>query len=211
MLYEMRTYTTIPGQAPVLARYSAEIGRPIRGDEHGKLEGYWLTEIGPLNQVMHLWSYEDANHRQEAKIGLAGNKAWHADYLPKAVPLILRQDIRLMSATKPLTPPATDGNVYEYRHYRCRIGKAREFAEKLTDALTVRERHSKNVGIWVTDSGQPNEVSHLWVYGDLNQRTQARAAAAADPDWQAFLKGGAERIEEMHSCILIPWSHSPLK
>ena len=56
MIYEFRTYTTGPGQAPLLAKYSAEIGRPIRGDEHGKLEGYWLTEIGPLNQVMHLWS-----------------------------------------------------------------------------------------------------------------------------------------------------------
>ena len=62
MIYEFRTYTTGPGQAPLLAKYSAEIGRPIRGDDHGKLEGYWLTEIGPLNQVMHLWSYEDMNH-----------------------------------------------------------------------------------------------------------------------------------------------------
>ena len=61
MIHELRTYTTPAGMAPKLARYSAEIGRPIRGDDYGKLEGYWITEIGPLNQVMHLWSYEDLN------------------------------------------------------------------------------------------------------------------------------------------------------
>ena len=71
--------------------------------------------------------------------------------------------------------------------------------------------HSKNVCIWMTDTGQPNEVSHLWVYKDLNHRAEARAAAAADPDWQNFLKDGPDRLDEMHSTVLIPWSHSPLK
>ncbi|MDG2286667.1 MAG: NIPSNAP family protein, partial [Alphaproteobacteria bacterium] len=42
--------------------------------------------------------------------------------------------------------------------------------------------------MWQTDTGQPNEVSHLWAYKDLNDRAKCRAAAAADPDWQEFLK-----------------------
>ena len=53
MLYEMRTYTTPAGKAPVLAKLSAEIARTIRGDDYGKLEGYWVTEVGPLNKCMH--------------------------------------------------------------------------------------------------------------------------------------------------------------
>ena len=113
MIYEFRTYTTGPGEAPLLAKYSAEIGRPIRGDEHGKLEGYWLTEIGPLNQVMHLWSYESMNHRAEVKAKLGVNEAWRNEYLTKAGPLIRRQDNRIMIATKPLVAPDQDGNIYE--------------------------------------------------------------------------------------------------
>ena len=211
MIYEFRTYTTGPGQAPLLAKYSAEIGRPIRGDDHGKLEGYWLTEIGPLNQVMHLWSYEDMNHRADVKSKLAANEAWRNEYLTKTGPLILRQDNRLMTATKPLVAPSGEGNIYEYRYYRCKVGKTKIFADAITAAMSVRERHSQNVCIWVTDTGQPNEVSHLWVYRDMNHRAEARAAAAADPDWQEFLKNGPDRLDEMHASILIPWDHSPLK
>ena len=54
MIYELRTYTVKPGTAPVVAKNAGTVARGIRGDDYGKLEGYWLTEIGPLNQVMHL-------------------------------------------------------------------------------------------------------------------------------------------------------------
>ena len=84
MIYEFRTYTTGPGQAPLLAKYSAEIGRPIR--ETITKTGGLLTEIGPLNQVMHLWSYEDMNHRSEVKAKLAANEAWKTSILRKPVP-----------------------------------------------------------------------------------------------------------------------------
>ena len=211
MIYEMRTYTTPAGQAPVLAKYSAEIGRPIRGDDYGKLEGYWLTEIGPLNQVMHLWSYKDLNTRQELRAALGQNEGWTKEFLPKAGPLILRQDIRLMTGVRPLAPPATDGNVYEYRNYRTRTGKAADWAGHINEAMPARERHSKNVGLWISIAGQPNEVSHLWAYESLNQRAAARAAAAADPDWQAFLKKAGSLLEEMHSTILLPTSSSPMR
>ncbi len=211
MIYEFRTYTTPIGKAPELARLSAEIGRDIRGDDYGKLEGYWLTEIGPLNQVMHLWSYADLNTRQELRAGLAANADWRDKHLPLAGPLVQRQDIRLMQALKPLAPPSGEGNVYEYRVYRCRVGKARPWAEKLVAALPARERHSKNVSVFLTEAGQPNEASHLWVYDSLNQRAEARAAATRDPDWQAFLKNGPEMLEEMTSTILMPWTHSPMR
>lgn len=61
MIQELRIYTARPGGAPELARNSGTVARDIRGDKYGKLEGYWLTEIGALNQVMHLWSYTDLN------------------------------------------------------------------------------------------------------------------------------------------------------
>ena len=110
MIYEMRTYTTPAGKAPVLADLSAEIARDIRGDEYGKLEGYWVTEVGPLNKCMHLWSYDDLHHRDARRAALSGNERWKNEYLSQALPLILRQDIRLMTAARPLNPPTTKGN-----------------------------------------------------------------------------------------------------
>ena len=162
MIYEMRTYTLKPGMHALVAKNAGEVGRAIRGDDYGKLEGYWITEIGPLNQVMHLWRYEGLDERQRLREALSENEAWTGEYLPLIRPHLVRQDIRLMHAFLPLKAPETSGNVYEYRHYRTVPGKAREFAKHFEAAMPVREKYSKNVCAWVTEAGQPNEVSHLW-------------------------------------------------
>jgi hypothetical protein len=54
-------------------------------------------------------------------------------------------------------------------------------------------------------------VCHLWAYPDLNARAEARGAAMKDPAWQEFLKKGPPLLEEMHSTIMLPAPHSPLK
>jgi len=34
--------------------------------EYGlKPSGFWYTEVGQLNEVVHLWAYKDLNERQE--------------------------------------------------------------------------------------------------------------------------------------------------
>ena len=45
MIYELRIYTLRTGKAPEAAKNAGEVGRAIRGDDYGKLEGYWTTEI----------------------------------------------------------------------------------------------------------------------------------------------------------------------
>ena len=76
MIYELRTYTMLPGMAAKAAQHSAEVGRDVRGDDYGKLEGYWMTEVGALNQVMHLWSFADLNERARLKGELGSNERW---------------------------------------------------------------------------------------------------------------------------------------
>jgi len=56
MIYELRTYTVKQGTVMEVAKNAATVSRDIRGDNYGKLEGYWVSEIGHLNQLMHLWS-----------------------------------------------------------------------------------------------------------------------------------------------------------
>ncbi len=211
MLYEMRTYTTPAGKAPVLAKLSAEVARNIRGDEYGKLEGYWVTEVGPLNKCMHLWSYNDLQHREARRAALGTNERWRNEYLTQALPLILRQDIRLMTPARPLTPPTTTGNTYEFRYYRCKVGKAAAFVKHLLEAMPGRERFSKNVCVWTTIAGQPNEVCHMWAYDSLDRRAEIRAAALADPDWQGLLAKVHPLIDEMDNMLITPWTQSPLQ
>ena len=122
MIYELRTYTLRAGAGPTVAKNAGEVGRAIRGDDYGKLEGYWLTEIGPLNQVMHLWSYTDLNERHRLRGELTKNERWAKEYIPLIRKHLIRQDIRLLDPVLPLKAPEADGNIYEYRNYRTARG-----------------------------------------------------------------------------------------
>jgi NIPSNAP len=212
MIYELRTYTVKAGTAGEAAKTAGTIGRDIRGDNFGKLEGYWMTEIGPLNQVMHLWSYPDFNERIRLRGELSKNKRWTSEYVPLIREKLVRQDIRLLNGIIAPSKPAKEGNIYELRNYRCKAGGGvGQWITHFREALPVREKHSKICALFQTEAGQPNEVCHLWAYPDLNARAAVRAAADADPGWQAFLPKIRPLLEEMHSTILLPAAHSPLK
>jgi hypothetical protein len=212
MLYELRTYTVRPGTLGEMVKAAGTVARDIRGNDFGKLEGYWSTEIGPLNQVMHLWSFSDFAERARLRAELAKNPRWTGEYIPLIRPLMLRQEIRLLNAIRPPVAPASTGNIYELRNYRAKPGGAvRQWLDAFTAVLPEREKYSKIVALWQTEAGQPNEVCHLWAYPDLNARAKARGDAMKDPAWQEFLTKGPGFLDEMHSTIMLPAPHSPLK
>ena len=212
MLYELRTYTVKPGAVGDMVKAASTVSRDIRGDNFGKLEGYWFTEIGPLNQVLHLWSYSDFAERDRLRAELGKNPRWTGEYLPLIRPLLIRQEVRFLNAIRPPVNPGSTGNVYEFRNYRAKpAGAAKQWLEAFTAALPAREKYSRIVALWQTEAPQPNEVCHLWAYPDLNARAKARGDAMKDPVWQEFLGKGPAFLEEMHSTIMLPAPHSPLK
>ncbi|MEZ5765722.1 MAG: NIPSNAP family protein [Xanthobacteraceae bacterium] len=212
MIYELRTYTVRPGTIGEMVKAASTVSRDVRGDSYGKLEGYWTTEIGPLNQVMHLWSYADLNERARLRAELSKNPHWRKEYTPLIRPLLVRQDIRLLNGVIAPVAPATSGNVYEFRNYRAKTGGAvRQWLDLFTAAMTHREKYSKIVGLWQSEAGQPNEVCHIWAYPSLNARAEARANALKDAGWQKFLADSSPLLEEMNSTIMLPAPHSPLK
>jgi hypothetical protein len=212
MIYELRTYTVKPGALGDMVKAASTVSRDIRGNDYGKLEGYWSSEIGALNQVMHLWSYRDFEERARLRADLAKNPRWTSEYTPLIHPLLVRQEVRLLNAVRTPVAPATPGNIYEFRNYRAKTGGAvRKWIEAFTAVLPAREKYSKIVGLWQTEAGQPNEVCHIWAYPSLNARAEARANALKDPAWQEFLGKGPALLEEMHATIMLPAPHSPLK
>jgi hypothetical protein len=67
------------------------------------------------------------------------------------------------------------------------------------------------VALWTGYVGQHNEIFHLCSYPVINARAAARGASGKDAGWQAFLKSSAGMLEEMHSTVMLPAVHSPLK
>jgi len=90
MLYEMRTYRTLPGRAPEFLKiYEAEgLGVITR---YARLAGCWTTESGPLNSVVFLWAYDDHAHRSAQRAKLAVDAEWQA-FIPKVLPLLAHQE-----------------------------------------------------------------------------------------------------------------------
>ncbi len=211
MLHELRIYTLVRGAAPRFVDLANTVGIPIRGDDYGSLVGFWSSEIGKLNQVVHIWSHESWDARQENRRRLAENADWTGKYIPEVYPLIARQEVRFLNPQKPIGQPGSAGNLYEYRTYRTGIGKAREWLGHFLDIQPVREKYSKNVGIWQTETPDPNQVSHMWAYPSLDVRNETRAKLAGDPAWAEFGKRAGHCLEEMDSMILVPAPFSPLK
>jgi hypothetical protein len=211
MIHELRTYTLKPGSLPEVIKNSGTISRAIRKDDYGKLEGYWSTEIGPLNQVIHLWSYPSLDERARLRGELAKNPRWASEYVPLIRPHLVRQDIRLLNPVAGPVAPADAPNVYELRNYRAKPGQVRPWVDLIMKTMPLREKYSKMVGMWITEAGQPNEACHIWAYKDLNHRAQVRAEVVKDPGWQEFLKESAGFLDEMTSTIMVPAPHSPLK
>ena len=210
-LYELRTYTLKPGTVGDMLKAAGSVEQDIRKDDYGKIEGYWSTDIGPLNQILQLRSYRDVNERAQLQNELARNSRWSAEYDPLVRPLIVREDVRLLNAAIGPVAPASTGNVYEFRNYRVKAGAVNQWIDAFKTGLPAREKYSRIVGFWRTDAGQPDEVCHIWAFPSLNARAEARKNSLQEPDWQAFLVKGGPLLEEMHSTIMLPAPHSPLQ
>ena len=211
MIHELRTYTLMPGKQAEYLKLNQEVGRPTRGDKYGKLEGSWTTESGTLNQFVHLWNYPSLDERDRLRAELQKNDAWSKEYVPRIRPMLVAQENKILSAQLPLKPPADGPHVYELRSYRTHVGKAGEWLGLFKAIMPVREKYSKNVGLWQTEVAQLNEVVHMWAYRDLNHRVEVRGNVMKDPEWQGFLAKSAPLLAEMRSVALVPAPSSPMQ
>src|SRR6266700_3420050 len=73
MFYEVHSYTLRPGTvAEFEERFAKRL--PLR-EKHSKLGAFWHTEFGPLNQVIHVYPYDDLQHRTAVRDSLAKDTA----------------------------------------------------------------------------------------------------------------------------------------
>lgn len=108
MIVDQRTYTTRPGKLQQFVETFAAQGLPLYTRYCGTLIGYFTSESGPLNQVVHLWRYTDAADRDIRRAALVLDPGWQA-FIDVALPLIVHQESRLLTPTAfspGIAPPA---------------------------------------------------------------------------------------------------------
>ena len=95
MIVEQRTYTLHPGALPELLETYEREGMAVHRQILGNLIGYFYTEIGPLNQIVHLWGYDSLDDRARRRTELAGNEQWQA-YIKKGVKFFQTQESKIL-------------------------------------------------------------------------------------------------------------------
>ena len=78
MIVEIRTYTLHIGKVVEFLRMYAQCGRAVQIEHLGHPLGYFTSEVGELNQVVHLWRYDDLQDRARRRAALENDPRWHA-------------------------------------------------------------------------------------------------------------------------------------
>ncbi len=89
MVYEMRVYTLQPGKVAAFQELIEKEALPVIS-KYSKLVGWWSTDVGPLNEVVHIWAYEDPNHRERARRAQGEDPQLQA-FRPKAQAMVVSQ------------------------------------------------------------------------------------------------------------------------
>ncbi|KMM85552.1 NIPSNAP protein [Pseudomonas taetrolens] len=78
MYYELRTYTLKPTKlGDWLALYKSA-ALPVQEEYLGNLIGFFSTEFGEANQVVHIWAYASLDDRIARRTAMAADPRWQA-------------------------------------------------------------------------------------------------------------------------------------
>ncbi|MEJ8846281.1 NIPSNAP family protein [Variovorax rhizosphaerae] len=78
MIFELRTYTAHPGRTADYLKQYETMALPLQNKHLGGLVGFYLSEIGPLNQMVHLWRFASLADREQRRTALEADPAWQA-------------------------------------------------------------------------------------------------------------------------------------
>ena len=95
MFVEERIYTLQPGAQGNFMSIVENEGFQIQKEILGRPAGYYYTEFGPLNQIVHMWGYESLDDRFERRKRLLASPEWQS-YAKKMRPLVANVENKLL-------------------------------------------------------------------------------------------------------------------
>ena len=208
MIYEVSTYSLQPGTVGEFESRFAQ-RHPFR-EKHSKLGAFWHPEIGPLNQVIHVWPYDDLQHRAAVRAAMAQDP--DLQRLPGGRDFIVAQESEIMTPAPFMHPLGSrdygTGNVYEMRIYTFGPGDIAKVVDAWGKAIDEREKFSPLAACWTSEVGGLNKFVHTWVYKNLNERAQVREQARKAGVWPP--QTGVRPVRQENK-ILLPAAFTPVR
>lgn len=205
MVYEIRTYGLAAGS---LAEVEKRFGEAYEHrKKYSELAAFWHTEIGPLNEIVHVWPYRDLGERARVRAKVAKEPNWP----PKIAEFIrsMHSEILVPFPFSPLLTPGKLGPIYEMRIYTIKLGTLPDIMKGWEAKLPERLKLSPLAVAGNVDLGEANRFIHIWAYPNLDQRAAVRAKAVQLGVWPPG--GGAERLLTQANKIMLPAAFSPMQ
>ncbi len=92
---DLRIYTIRPRAMQKYLALFKELALPVALKHLGPPLGFYVTQIGPLNQVVHLWGFEDLADLERRQAAVAADPDF-AKYLTATEGLVVVQEDRIL-------------------------------------------------------------------------------------------------------------------
>jgi hypothetical protein len=206
MIFEMRTYLLKPG-TPLQAEQA--FGERIEArSKLSRIAGFWRTEVGTLNQIIHIWPYKDLNERDQIRAEAVKTGVWP----PKIADFVLEMESKILHPApfSPAFEPGQHGNLYEFRTYTYGPGAIPKVIEAWSPRIKERSAVSPLIFAGFTDIGGLNQWVHVWAYQNMGERETLRAKAMKPGQWPPPRHESAI-LHKQQSTFAIPAPWSPLR
>ena len=206
MIIEVRTYGLKPGS---LAEVEKRFGEALPGRQKlSKLAAFWHTEVGPLNEITHIWTYDSFEQRIAIRAEAIKIGVWP----PKTSEFIvsMQTEVFLAAPFSPPLEPREVGPLFEIRSYTYAPGALPAVIERWAGAIGERVKLSPLVGAWYSEIGGLNKWVHIWAYKDAAERQRVRAEAVERGIWPPPSAGPGLLLKQENKLVM-PASFSPLR
>lgn len=212
MIYEVRTYDLKPHSLPEVEKRFGEAYEKRK--KYSELAVFWHTEIGPLNQIIHVWPYKDLEERARIRAAAVKDGAWP----PKTSEFMMsqRSDIMVPFSFSPELKPGKMGPYFEMRTYTYASGELPKFVQLWEKALPARLKVGPLCAVWYSELGGLNKFVHIWPYPTLDARNETRKKAQDTGMWPPSVVAKKEglpvyQLVAQENKILMPAAFSPLQ
>ena len=203
MIIEMRTYTLKPGNIPTFEERFA--GALAIREKFSKLAAFWHTEVGPLNQVIHVWPYDSLDQRASVRAAATRRKAGRRTRANSRSSRVARSSCRRRSRRR--------WSRASWRHLRdphvhLLAWNAPAVMERWAEKVPGRIALSPLVGAWYSELGGLNKWCHIWAYKDAGERGRSCRGGG-----QGSLAAGrpAGALLKQENMLVVRAAFSPLR
>ena len=191
MIYDVRTYDLQPGTTPTYMEAVGEVALPVFQSHGVKLAGWYYTEVGQLNQIVHIWAYDSIEDFQTKLPEVARDPRFANEYRPRIMDLIVAQRDNIMLAPdffpgpSGRTQPPNTPFVYDMRIYQVKTAGLRQYMAAVREVgLPVRQSHGVRLAGWYYgEIGTLSQVIHIWAYEGMEDMDRKVQEVNSDPRW----------------------------